>query len=242
MLKKFVLWGHRLSDYIEMFNLSNEALKEKNIVEYGAGVTSFNFEMHQAGRNVISIDPMYELPLSKIKEIAASLFDETVEKIKQNQDEYNLKSHEELSSILKARQQGMQLFFDDFEIGRREGRYLSPQEFKAKIQSRYEFDLALITHHLFVNYENKEIEEHVELIQEMIRLAGEVNIFPLIDKYGKNSELLGPVMLALQQMQLGIEVCQVGSQLQKSGNAMLRVWAVECDLEKPKDKNDLFMA
>lgn len=242
MLKKFILWGHRLTDYQEMFNLSDEALKEKHIVEFGAGATSFNTEMAKLGHKVISIDPMYEHPLAEIKKMVLEVFDETVCKIKQHPEKYNLKGADELAVLLSKRKEGMQLFFDDFETGRKQGRYLSPNEFYAQNQNAYVFDLALITHHLFVNYEDKEIDKHVELILQMIRLAGEVNIFPLIDKYGKNSVLLGPVMLALQQQNLGLEVCQVGSQLQKSGNAMLRVWAVECDLTNTKETNDLFIA
>lgn len=242
MLKKFILWGHRLSDYKEMFNLSDEALKEKHIVEFGAGATSFNVEMAKLGYKVISIDPMYEYPLDQIKNIVSEVFDGTVREIKQSPKKYNLKSKDELVALVSKREEGMQLFFDDFDKGRKQGRYLSPKEFYEQNQTGYVFDLALITHHLFVNYEDKEVDEHVELILQMIRLAGEVNIFPLIDKYGKNSVLLGPVMLALQQQNLGLEVCQVGSQLQKSGNAMLRVWAVKCDLTNAKESNDLFIA
>ena len=242
MLKKLVLWGHRLNDYKEMFNLSDDVLSEKYIVEFGSGVTGFNAEMTQKGHRVVSIDPMYDLPLDEIKQLATEVFEVTVDTVKQNKDKYNWKNHNELTVLLNNRREGMQLFFNDFEQGRSDGRYLSLNEFKTKNKNRYEFDLALITHHLFVNYGNKGVEEHVELILEMIRLAGDVNIFPLLDKFGQNSKLLGPVMLALQQQNLGLEVCQVDSQLQKSGNAMLRVWAVECDLDKTKESHDLFLA
>lgn len=241
MFKKFVLWGHRLNDYKEMFNLSDDTLSEKQIVEYGAGVTGFNAEMNAKGFKVVSIDPMYDLTLKDIKTIVDEIFDTTVAKVKKNKDKYNWKNHEELTTLIDERRAGIELFYNDFELGREQGRYLGSMDAKLLKLEECNFDLALITHHLFVNFDDKGVGEHVELIEKMIELAGDVQIFPLLDKYGQISKLLGPVMLQLQQNNLGLEVCQVGSQLQKSGNAMLRVWAVECDV-KPLEKNNVFTA
>lgn len=230
MLKKFVLWGHHLSDYQSMFDLSDNQLSQKKIIEYGAGITGFNAEMKAKGHQVVSVDPMYSLSLAQIKAEVDDIFETTVSKIKSNKDKYNWKNYAELSALLEERRQGLAMFYADFEAGRAEGRYISIDEGKTLALEDYSFDLALITHHLFVNFGDKGVEEHVRLIEEMVRIAGEVRIFPLLNKYGQVSQLLGPVMLALQQKDLGLEVRQVESQLQKAGNAMLRVWAVKCDV------------
>lgn len=231
MLKKFVLWGHTLKDYQEMFNLSDEILIDNRIVEYGAGATSFNFEMQQLGHKVVSIDPMYALNRSEIKNIVEETFETTVSKIKNNIDKYNWKSYGDLTSLLEERRQGLELFYNDFDLGRQQGRYLSFDEGQALEIEDYSFDLALITHHLFVNFAELGAAEHLNLIKEMVRVAGEVRIFPLLNKYGETSQLLGPVMLDLQQSDFALEICQVVSQLQKGGNAMLRAWAVKCDVK-----------
>ena len=232
MLKKFVLWGHRLNDYKEMFNLSDEFLANNQIVEYGSGITSFNAEMAKLGRRVVSIDPMYALTLDDIKSHVSEVFELTLSKIKNNKEKYNWKNHDELAALIEMRRKGINLFYADFEKGREEGRYLTGIDPSVLTAENSCFDLALITHHLFVNFVDHGVDEHVALILEMIKIAGEVNIFPLLDKFGQISKLLGPVMLSLQQRELGLEVCQVGSQLQKSGNAMLRVWAVACEIKK----------
>lgn len=242
MLKKFVLWGHRLNDYKAMFNLSESFLETSEIIEYGSGITSFNAEMTALGRKVISIDPMYALTLEEIKASVNEVFDATIETIKNNKEKYNWKNHDALKALIHSRREGIELFYNDFDQGIKEGRYLSCINPDILIAEDCCFDLALITHHLFVNFDDQGVEEHVALIHEMIKIAGEVHVFPLLDKYGQISKLLGPVMLSLQQSQLGLEVCQVGSQLQKSGNAMLRVWAVECALHNAKDSKDVFMA
>lgn len=228
MLKKFVLWGHHLSDYCEMFDLLEQDLADKKIIEYGAGATSFNAQMHAKGRVVVSVDPLYALPFDELKETVQDVFDTTVSKIKNNKDKYNWKSYGDLTALLEQRQQGIEQFLADFEQGKQQGRYVSQLD---NLQD-YSFDLALITHHLFVNYGDKGASEHVELILEMIRVAGEVRIFPLLNKYGQVSQLLGPVMQMLQQKDIALEVRQVASQLQKAGNAMLRAWAVKCDVSE----------
>ena len=228
MLKKFVLWGHHLSDYCEMFDLLEQDLADKKIIEYGAGATSFNAQMHAKGRAVVSVDPLYALPFDELKETVQDVFDTTVSKIKNNKDKYNWKNYGDLTALLEQRQQGIEQFLADFEQGKQQGRYVSQLD---NLQD-YSFDLALITHHLFVNYGDKGASEHVALILEMIRVAGEVRTFPLLNKYGQVSQLLGPVMQILQQKDIALEVRQVASQLQKAGNAMLRAWAVKCDVSE----------
>lgn len=229
MMKKFVLWGHHLKDYREMFDLSDADL-EKRIVEYGAGVTSFNIEMKQLGHQVTSCDPLYSMSRDDLASHVQDVFDTTVSKMKANETEYNWKSCKTLSSLLDKRKEGIKAFLEDYEAGKADKRYIAVKKDAPLPFDDFQFGLALITHHLFVNYDDKGLDEHVSIIQEMIRIAGEVRIFPLLDKFGRISPLLGPVMLALQKSYFGVEVRQVTSQLQKAGNAMLRVWALKCDV------------
>jgi uncharacterized UPF0146 family protein len=232
VIKKFVLWGHHLKDYKEMFDLVESDLQRK-IVEFGAGVTSFNLEMQQLGHHVTSCDHLFSMSKKALASYVDDIFDTTVNKMKANESEYNWKSHASLTELIEMRRQGIDAFFKDYEIGKADKRYMPITNNAPLPFDDFNFGLALITHHLFVNYDDKALEEHVSIIQEMIRIAGEVRIFPLLDKFGRISPLLGPVMLALQQSNLGVEVRQVDSQLQKAGNAMLRVWALKCDVSEP---------
>ena len=63
----------------------------------------------------------------------------------------------------------------------------------------------------------------IEDVERMIDLAHsvkELHIGPL------EHEPLGPLLLALQQARLGVEVCNVAQ-----GKVMLRIWAQECHLD-----------
>ena len=71
----------------------------------------------------------------------------------------------------------------------------------------------------------------MRVIRELARVAKEVRIFPLIDRHGQPSPFLGPVLLGLQEGNYGVEVKEVPYHLQPKGNAMLRVWAQQCQLD-----------
>ena len=92
----------------------------------------------------------------------------------------------------------------------------------------FAFDLALCPDYLFTDDDNQNIEFHLQQIIELARVAKEVRIFPLSDSQGQPSPLLGPVLLALQQDNFGIEVRDVTTVLHPKGSAMLRVWAQQC--------------
>lgn len=94
----------------------------------------------------------------------------------------------------------------------------------------FEFDLVLNLNDLFMRQAHKPTDFHINAIKEMTRVGKEVRIFPLLDDKGEISPLIGPVLLALQNENYGIEVKEVPSHLYEHGNAMLRVWAKECVL------------
>lgn len=226
--KKFVLWGHGLKEYQEMFNLKAEDLNGR-ILEFGAGATSFNAELSELGKSVISIDQAYALSLDQLKTYVNETFKDTLTAIEKNKEHYNLKPYGDVESLVNKRKQGLARFFSDYDKGLAEGRYLPYQGLPLPFED-YSFNLAIVSHHLFVNYEGQTVAEHLDTIIELLRVAGEVRIFPLIDRFGQNSNLLGPVLLALQERDISVEVKEVSSQLQPTGNAMLRAFVLQCDM------------
>ncbi|GAH25802.1 unnamed protein product, partial [marine sediment metagenome] len=61
----------------------------------------------------------------------------------------------------------------------------------------------------FTNRIPHDVDSHLAAVEEMIRVAGEIRIFPLQDYQGEIASLVGPLMLALQQKNYGVEVKQV---------------------------------
>lgn len=225
-MRKLVLWGHGTQDYLEMFDLSQTEI-EAGILEYGCGPSAVNSQLTSQKMKVVSCDPLFVLDKdtlsSKTKIIFASMADE----VAQHQDQFDFREWGDFESLLAARQKGMMDFFSDYDKGKQEGRYLGVSDYHLPFED-FSFDYALSTHYFFADLDEQTVEFHLNMIRELARVSREVRIFPLIDREGNPSELLGPVLLGLQQENYGVEVREVSFHLHKSGNAMLRVWAQQC--------------
>ena len=58
-LQEVVPWGRSMWEYAHMFDLSDADLATKHILGVGDGPASFNAEMRERGRRVVSCDPIY---------------------------------------------------------------------------------------------------------------------------------------------------------------------------------------
>lgn len=225
-MSKLVLWGHSLKEYREMFDLRDDDLAG-SILECGCGPTAFNDEMLQHNHPILSCDPLFSLDHDQLQhKVEASTLD-VLSTIQANPEQYLAEGGVSFADLQTSREQGLSQFFQDYAQGRAEGRYLAV-DFPCLPFDDFRFKLALSSHQLFVNSLQQDLSYHLQSILEMARVAHEVRLFPLTDSQGNPSELLGPVMLSLQQNNLGVEVRQVPFRCQTNANAMLRVWAQEC--------------
>jgi len=216
-------WVHCLQDYVDMFALDEQDLKRK-ILDYPAKISCFNAEMHAKGcDNVVSADPKYDLsPLDMVKHVGYVIQDLS-ESLDCYVDHLQGEGEQEIENLLNVWNQYAQQFLADYSDGLHTRRYQMARMPSLPFEDS-QFELALCPDILLT--ENG--YSMVEVVSEVCRVAKEVRIFPLLDDSGEIAEELGPVMLALQQSNLGLEVKQVAYKLHKKNNAMLRIWAKEC--------------
>lgn len=227
-MRELVLCGHDLNDYKDMFCLTDSELNS-NILEYGCGPTAFNSQQQDIGHKTISFDKLFSLPVQDLKNQINSDFDVMVERINKNQDQFNLKDNNSLKVVIEKRRSGITRFIKDFKQGVKDKRYLPIDNNKLPF-SDFSFDIAVCSHYLFSELTSLDIKSHLMIIKELARVAKEVRIFPLIKHDGEISTLLGPILLELQNENYGTEIKEVPYSLQKNGNAMLRVWAQQCNV------------
>lgn len=227
-MSKLVLWGHFVDEYREMFDLNQQDLTGR-ILEFGCGPSAVNSELEGVSLARVSCDPLFNLDKATLKTKVALVFDDMVQQVRAVQDKFDFSRYGSLEGLLEKRHQGMNAFFADYQAGKVAKRYIGINDIQLPFDD-FSFDLALSSHYLFADLDNQDVDFHVQVIKELARVAREVRIFPLIDRYGQPSPLLGPVLLALQQGNYGTEVRSVPYHLQATGNAMLRVWAQSCEL------------
>jgi hypothetical protein len=97
------------------------------------------------------------------------------------------------------------------------------------------FHLALCSQFLFWYSDLLSEDFHVASLKAFCRVATEVQIYPLIDRFGKPSGHLGKVLQRLQEQGIGAEVRSVAQPIQGSDNALLRLWTETCTVKPKKE-------
>ncbi|MCX7090196.1 MAG: hypothetical protein NTU48_01910 [Legionellales bacterium] len=228
-MERLVLWGHHLDEYRDMFDLPDVALGMR-FLEFQSGVTAFQYELRGTAAHLVSYDTWFDLSKEALREKVEASFAARLAQITERAEAFDLSRYAgSLDELTAYRRQGIAHFFADYDLGHAEGRYVFAEQAKLPFPGFF-FDYALSAHHFFSNMAPQTVAYHVDILEGLAQVAKEVRIFPLVDAQGRPSELLGPVILALQQKNYGIEVRKVGYHLQPQGNAMLRIWAQQCEV------------
>src|SRR5689334_6982028 len=85
-----------------------------------------------------------------------------------------------------------------------------------------QFQLALSSHYLFLKPEQFTLEFHVDAIQELLRVAEEVRIFPVLDVECKRCPYVGFVWTIFTDKGYSVELKNVDYEFQQGGNQMMR--------------------
>ena len=98
------------------------------------------------------------------------------------------------------------------------------------------FNLALCSQFLFWYTDLLSEDFHVNSLLAFCRVATEVQVYPLIDRFGKPSVYLGNVLQRLQDKGIGAEIRSITEPVQGSDNALLRLWTETCTVKPKKEK------
>ncbi|HEO97942.1 MAG: SAM-dependent methyltransferase [Campylobacterales bacterium] len=220
-LENIVPWGRNLSEYQAMFLLSDLELRSK-IVGCGDGPASFNAEVTALGGDVVSVDPLYRFSKMQIAQRIDEVADKVLEQVKQNEKDFVWHTIPGPEALYTLRMEAMQQFLDDYEEGKKEGRYIEGALPDFSFEEN-QFDLALSSHFLFLYSEHLDEAFHLRAIEEMLRVAKEVRIFPLVTLEGHLSQHLKGVIERLERSGFSTEVISTAYEFQKGGDKMLKI-------------------
>jgi Methyltransferase domain len=129
-----------------------------------------------------------------------------------------IQSVEELGS---TRMYAMQAFLDDYDLGKRQGRYVDAELPSLTFPDK-SFDLAVCSHFLFLYTQHLSKAYHRSAIRELCRVASEVRIFPLLALDGSTSLYFANIVDDLRTS-WNVSLETVPYEFQRSGNQMMRV-------------------
>ena len=220
-LESVVPFGRSLDEYRRMFALSDDDL-ERMILSVADGPASFNTEMTALGRRVISVDPLYAFSGGDIEKQFAAVVDNIIAQVKATPDDWEWSYHRSPEHLRGNRVNVLGNFISDYDSGKTEGRYrigeLPTLEFED-----FQFDLALCSHFLFLYSDQYSYEFHQASVYEMLRVAREVRIFPLLSLMLERSRHLQPLVDDLISQGYSVAVRRIGYELQRGANEMLQI-------------------
>lgn len=214
-------WGRNLEEYRSMFALGSRELEQK-ILSCADGPASFNAEMTRLGKRVMSLDPLYEFTTAEIRARIDATCQEMIDLATTNAHRFCWGEIPSPEALGKRRMAAMNLFLDDYETGRAHGRYQAQSLPRISFQTA-EFDLALCSHFLFLYSHRFDLDFHFQSVLEMLRVARQVRIFPLLNMDGWKSEHLDPLLARLHALGLNTSIERVDYEFQLGGNEMLRI-------------------
>ena len=220
-LDQVVPWGRSFDEYARMFALTEADLR-LSIVGCGDGPASFNAEATRRGVTVISCDPIYKWSTSQLRDRIADTYAQIIEQTRQNEHEFLWDTFASVEELGRARMSAMQEFLDDYDQGKAAGRYIDAALPQLPFANQT-FGLALCSHFLFLYTEQLGEDFHHAAVEELLRIAAEVRIFPLLALGSQPSRLLQPVVAQLRGRGRHVTIEQVPYEFQRGGNKMLRI-------------------
>ena len=203
-------WALGLEEYQKMFDLTESDLS-KRILEAPGGVSSFNAQMWMHGHKVVTIGSEYDQPMGGLEDFVTSQLTRLNDQV--NEDEAYFKEVYDVEAMKQRMYLCAHQFLHDYNSGISDKRYLSGSMNQLPFDGN-QFDIVLCAHWLFAAHGDSHFQN--QAIKEFMRVATEVRIFPL--------------MMLLQEQGFGVEVREVSFALKPQGNAMLRIWARQCDV------------
>lgn len=218
-------WSRSFEEYRLIFSLTDTDLAGL-ILGCADGPASFNAEATASGHRVISCDPTYACSVTEFERRAEACYDVVISQVKRNIDKYNWSYFRDPDHLGQYRRAAMRKFLADFDLGKQAGRYVTASLPELPFEDG-QFSLALVSHLLFLYSDQFDYEFHVAAVEELLRVAREVRVFPLLDLNRCWSPHVGPIREHLERAVFQVEVVAVEYEFQKApdhaGNRMLRV-------------------
>jgi hypothetical protein len=224
-LNEVIPWGRSFEEYNRMFALTGDDLGG-TVLGCGDGPASFNAEATALGHRIVSCDPLYAFSAGDIERRVAECYGTLISQVKRNVGGFVWRYFRDPDHLGECRLGAMRRFLADFEPGKREGRYVAAALPKLPFADG-QFSLALVSHLLFLYSEQLDLGFHTAAFEELLRVAGEVRIFPLLDLDRQWSRHVSPVSDHLERAGFEVQVVAVGYEFQRAedhaGNRMMRV-------------------
>jgi hypothetical protein len=184
-IDKIVFIGRSYDEYMKMFDLDLNYLKEERILDCPAGASSFTAKLSNNGYNVMATDILYGIDPDALEKKCQADLSKVMQSLSGVEGMYIWNYFRTPDELKKHRMAAYQTFINHYwkEMG---NKYIKSELPKLPFENNG-FSLILSSHFLFLYDDRLSYEFHKNSIQEMLRISKEIRIFPLIGLNGKKS-------------------------------------------------------
>ncbi len=199
-----------LAEYIRFFSLDLTSLRGRDVLDVGAGASSFTAEACARKIDAVAVDPRYgSVPAT----FAVRLQDE--------QERLAARPRARRSPADAERRLAAERFLADYAVHFAHGRYVGGALARLPFFDGT-FDLVLSAHLLFTDPERLDFDWHVAACRELVRVsANEVRLFPLGGPEGRTYARLAALRRELKAAGVASAVRAVDGQFPSDHASML---------------------
>lgn len=216
---RMLVSSRSLAEYRAMFDLTDTDLT-RTILDCPGGAASFTAEVNALGGDVTACDPTYTRQADELGALSLEDLDRGRDYHQDNPDEYVWTFFTDAEDYYEQRARASRLFTAD--------RNANPDRYVAASLPDLpfadgQFDLVTMSHLLFSYLDRLDRQFHVDSITELMRVAREARIFPLVPMGHADNPALPPIREDLHKLGFTTTVRAVNYEFQRGGTEMLVV-------------------
>lgn len=213
-----VPWGRVAAEYEAFFALA-DVPRDVRVLDCGGGPASFTADWAAEGRDVVAADPLYAGDSDGIRAAFEDSADRMARGLAAERERFVWDFYGSAEALMELRRTALDRFLADRDAA--PARYVAAG-LPALPFAADGFDLALSSHLLFLYADALDLGFHVAALTEMLRVAPEARVFPLLDLGGVPSRHVEPAVAALRDI-ARVESVPVRFEFQRGATCMLRL-------------------
>lgn len=222
-IDRIAFFGRTYAEYLKMFDINRQLLRQCPILDCPAGASSFAAEAHQLGLDVTACDILYNHIIDGLIERGKIDIQHVFEKFDEVKHLYTWSYYKNKDEVMALRDKALKLFAEDFPAGFKEKRYVDAELPHLPFPDK-SFSLVLSGNFLFLYGDRLDLDFHITCIKELIRAcSGEVRIFPLVGLDAKPYPYLDDILSFLDSTGIKVEIVKVPFEFQRGANKMMKI-------------------
>ena len=219
---EFLTIGRTFAEYRRMFDLAAGDLNGRAVLDCGGGAGAFTAAAAELAGRAVAADPLYGPPAATLEPELSAAVETNVAQLREKRDLFAWDVYGDVETRGRYLRAATERFLADYAAN--PGRYVAAAVPSLPFVAGA-FDLALVANLLFLYDDRLDLAFHLAAVRELVRVAGEVRVFPLSSLDATRSVLVDPFVDRLRADGLSARFESVPYEFQPGATEMLVVTA-----------------